>query len=376
MIFSHGLGGSRNTYSHLLASLASHGVVVVAAEHRDGSAPQSRIKDPANGLRCIEYKRMPHARSPEVEKGRNDQLRIRLWELGLIHDAVSRLDKGNAPRNWVPSSEKSPVNSPNFKSSLDMHEPGRITWAGHSFGAATMVQFVKSVFWDPSSEKYSSESLSKFEPLFKFSPQTTLASQISPISPIVLLDLWTLPLRGDSTLWLWERSLPCYAKPDSKMTNVLAILSEEFFQWQRNFKPTTRVLCANPAEEVPASTGHQNGPRIFYPLRSAHLSQSDFAVLFPWITKKWMGADEPERTLRLNVRAILQMLRENGVPVEDTRKIDAEEEKESEAADINLAQDEGAGAHDWNIMAKDGGIRGWIWVSMSELGGTDMKEKL
>lgn len=38
MVFSHGLGGSRNSYCHLLGSLASHGVVVVAAEHRDGSA--------------------------------------------------------------------------------------------------------------------------------------------------------------------------------------------------------------------------------------------------------------------------------------------------------------------------------------------------
>jgi len=47
MIFSHGLGGTRNSYSHLVGSLASHGTVVFAIEHRDGSAPTTFIRQPA-----------------------------------------------------------------------------------------------------------------------------------------------------------------------------------------------------------------------------------------------------------------------------------------------------------------------------------------
>jgi platelet-activating factor acetylhydrolase len=381
MIFSHGLGGSCNSYSHLVGSLASHGMVIVAPEHRDGSAPQSCINDPIAGIKRVQYAHIPHTRAPEVEQARNEQLRIRLWELGLIHDAVLGLDRGEGLNNIVPSSATRVATNPSFKSCLDVHEPGSIIWAGHSFGASTALQFVKSVFWNPSAEASSSPALSCFKPLFTFSTKTALASQVTSTSPLVLLDLWTLPLRGDDTLWLWERSLPCYANKDGNMTNVLAVLSEEFIRWERNFKSTRRALSANPAELEPNSSSQQNGPRIFYPLRSAHLSQSDFGVLFPWVTKKWMGADEPERTIRLNVRAILQMLRENGISVEDTRMIDAEEENESKATDMALVHEKplrpGASeAQDWAIMANDGNVRAWIWVSLNEMTENERKEKL
>lgn len=39
VIFSHGLAGTRNTYSQYCASLAAAGNVVLAVEHRDGSGP-------------------------------------------------------------------------------------------------------------------------------------------------------------------------------------------------------------------------------------------------------------------------------------------------------------------------------------------------
>lgn len=43
MIFSHGLGGSRQTYSHFCGEMASRGYVVCAIEHRDGTSPTTSI---------------------------------------------------------------------------------------------------------------------------------------------------------------------------------------------------------------------------------------------------------------------------------------------------------------------------------------------
>jgi platelet-activating factor acetylhydrolase len=116
MIFSHGLGGSRNAYSHLVGSIASHGVVVIVPEHRDGSTPISYIRDvPSNNSisektsarkskRTVEYVRLSHTPSPEVEAGRNAQLKVRLWELGTIHESIIKLDLGEEISNLNTSS--------------------------------------------------------------------------------------------------------------------------------------------------------------------------------------------------------------------------------------------------------------------------------
>lgn len=39
VVFTHGMAGMSQSYSHYLGSIASHGVVVAAVEHRDGSGP-------------------------------------------------------------------------------------------------------------------------------------------------------------------------------------------------------------------------------------------------------------------------------------------------------------------------------------------------
>lgn len=43
LVFSHGMGGNRLIYSHLLTSLASHGVFVVAVEHTDGLGSAAQL---------------------------------------------------------------------------------------------------------------------------------------------------------------------------------------------------------------------------------------------------------------------------------------------------------------------------------------------
>ena len=330
MIFSHGLGGSRNAYSHICGSLASHGMVVAAPDHRDGSAPISFIKDEIKGkLKPVNYQYYPHENTPEVEKGRNEQLKTRCWELGLAFDALLKIDNGEAVTNTQTSEARDTLL--HFKSRLDMHIPGKVSWTGHSFGATTIVQLLKSVYHKGST-------------LYPYWTET-LASQITPSSPVSLLDLWAMPLTATSTASLYNLPLPANSgAAGSNSSPPLAILSVGFYKWTTNFRHTLHILTQG-------SSSTSKPPYIFYPLSSAHLSQSDFGLLFPWLTKRALKVSEPERALSLNVRAILESLRRSGISVADTSALDQEVEEEGQ---------------DQTILAPEGKVRGWVVVNAKE----------
>ncbi len=50
LMFSHGMGGSRTTYSTICGEFASYRFVVCAIEHRDGSGARTFINHPPKGL--------------------------------------------------------------------------------------------------------------------------------------------------------------------------------------------------------------------------------------------------------------------------------------------------------------------------------------
>ncbi|KAF2737161.1 hypothetical protein EJ04DRAFT_574799 [Polyplosphaeria fusca] len=349
MVFSHGLGGSRNSYSHLLGSLSSHGIVVIATDHRDGSSPTSFVRDPEGNAmpKEIEYQNIPHKSSPENFEARDKQLRIRLWEMGLTHDAILKIDEGRPVKN-ITADQKAMDGKDKllmFSNILDVQKPGSISWAGHSFGAATMVQFIKSCFYlsgarDPS-----------YRPLFTPSMTSDIVHQVTPASPVVLLDLWALPTQSPATAWLEDKPMPCYTSPHGG-ANLLAILSEAFYKWSTNLNQTKKVI-SKPSDSDPAIPG----PHIFYPVSSAHLSQSDFGVLFPWITTKVFGAKEPERVLKLNARAILQVLRNAHIEVADTSAVDLQLD---DVSTDKPAPTSTASQDDKILSRSTGDVRDWV----------------
>ncbi|KAM9875205.1 phospholipase A2 [Verticillium dahliae] len=326
MIFSHGLGGNRNTYSVVAGSLASHGIVVVCPEHRDGSAVASFVRIPQaqdsyfirNTRRVVPYIRLPHDNTPEISTAREDQLRIRLWELGLAHAAILAIDRAEPLKNL----NKSTPSLGFFAKKLHVHEPGSIIFAGHSFGSASIVQLLKSTYYA------GSPALAKMErPLFTPAPDSELSKQITEKNVTMLLDMWCFPLLAPNSAPLFDLPLPAYANVPSAPGGkaLLAVESDAFYKWTEHLHVTARVLSPDPSQKVITADLYQrnNGialpePNFFYVEKSAHLSQSDFGILFPWLTKRIFNSVEPERALRVNLRAQLQVLRANGVPVART----------------------------------------------------------
>ncbi|KAI1178406.1 phospholipase A2 [Nemania sp. FL0916] len=449
MIFSHGLGGSRNAYSQLVGALASHGVVVFCPEHRDGSAIASAMRVPPSpqpppkqegsrfwarstaaptptGKRMIPYLQIAHDATDEVHEARNAQLRIRLWELGLVHAAALAIDEdGDGDvADYLENPEKlSNINIDfnmtkqslaHFAGKLDVHTPGSIIFAGHSYGAASIVQFLKSVFYAGRPEL---EAMTN--PLYAPRWDAPICRQVTPRNVTLLLDMWCFPLLAKSTAALYKLPLPVYAPGHDQEQEsgeerseegseewsqrslspslspggnaLLAIASEDFYKWREQLVATARILSPDPTGTDPYSTiptTTTNGddisiikraatdvPHYFYVQRSAHLNQSDFGVLFPWLTRKVCGSEEPWRALRLNLRAILQVLRINRIAVAGTRGEDLIDGWNAEDGDGSICLNDTAILnHGRNAIRDDNDIativgtvpdelvRAWRWI--------------
>lgn len=391
MIFSHGLGGSRNSYSYIAGSLASHGIVVFCPEHRDGSAVASFIRVPeekkrffsnSQVRRAVPYQRISHDVSPEVYETREGQLRIRLWEMGLAHQAILRMDQGGKLTNLnlsTPSLEQ-------FVAKLHVNEPGSIVFAGHSFGATTMYQFLKCVYYSESAELAAME-----RPLYTPKKDSDICKQVTEKNPTMLLDMWCLPLLAPNSAPLHNLPLPVYADVPSAPggNGLLAVESESFVNWKEHLHAKARLLSPDPTAKVvsPQMYERPSGiklpePNFFYVVNSAHLSQSDFGILFPWLTKKIFDAEQPERALRLNLRAQLQFLRTNGIPVARTYAGDLVDGAHLDKLDATkkdgaVEPSEDGVNDDKAIFDRSGNdvVDHWKWIDLIGLGDAGEEEK-
>ncbi|KAF3206977.1 hypothetical protein TWF106_011471 [Orbilia oligospora] len=520
VVFSHGLGGTRNTYSYVTASLAAHGCVVFCPEHRDGSAPATFIREPkrksglaellkntendepkievdgipqtpsSSGSDCeegsagnssqdekekqqtdgsgeskdeknkkdktqmskgkgatrrrIDYISQAHEISPVTAAIRNKQLEIRLWELGVLYVAIQKLEQGwrgdDIDEDLYLTGVKKASDTHRllkmFEGRLDITSPGSITWIGHSFGAATTTQFLKSCWYAPLFKQNGDLKEPLYTPseylLQHLHPDGTIG-KVSKAPGTVLLDTWCLPLLGDRTRVMWKLPIP---------GPTIGVFSQQFFKWKENLRGFRHVMNRQggvfesewfkeaqaeedqaPTIAIPTKTeamkdkvlpqthklrrtssldvtpqlptGFRQGDeaklnegestdtaiseleedaealslkrtqsrksqlsipgqpdrRFYYVAQSAHMSQSDFGILFPTSAKYLLGVDDSEAVLNLNVRAITEFLRESGKDIAGY----------------------GEGQRDSEIFG-DGVVQGWELVDL-ELGEEGLKKE-
>jgi len=142
-VFTHGMAGMSQSYSHYLGSIASHGYVVAAVEHRDGSGPGTIIHYPSG-----EEKEVWHMKLRDLESKppmsdldlKAAQLAFREAEIVETIKLFGQLNAGDAPIvNLKPDSPREAL--PGFKGRLNMDA---VTVAGHSYGATGAMQALKA----------------------------------------------------------------------------------------------------------------------------------------------------------------------------------------------------------------------------------------
>ncbi|CEH18244.1 Phospholipase A2 (platelet-activating factor acetylhydrolase in humans) [Ceraceosorus bombacis] len=174
-VFSHGLGGTRTTYSSYLSALASEGFVVAAVEHRDLTAPSTQVFPPAEtflGAKQQSYTSI-YSKHDEMDKSpttgepeggdvwamRKAQLELRQAEMLEALHVLKQLNVGEGEQLSLSSmrggaKERTAAELPKWQGRLGVDQP----WAlGHSYGAGTCIEairkadspFARSLILDP-----------------------------------------------------------------------------------------------------------------------------------------------------------------------------------------------------------------------------------
>jgi len=143
VIFTHGMAGMSQSYSHYLGSIASHGYIVAAVEHRDGSGPGTIIHRENGKEKRVWHMKLPDLKStpPMTDLDlKKAQLNFREAEISETIKLFMQLNAGDAPVvNLKPDSPREAL--PGFKNRIDLQA---ITVAGHSYGATGVLQALKS----------------------------------------------------------------------------------------------------------------------------------------------------------------------------------------------------------------------------------------
>lgn len=291
LIFSHGLGGTRTTYSTVNGEFASYGFVVVAIEHRDGSGPRTFVnlphdenhpakalfndQDRHRGYRTMDYvfpKHNAYDTSPanQVDRElREAQIELRLAEIEEAYHVLSQICNGmggEVAQKNIRVSGKHGASSRGLQGVewerwINRFDLNEVTMLGHSFGAATTIEVLRHI-----------------------------KDRFSFIGQGILYDPWGAPIQ------------PLDTNPEFKIdTPILCINSEAFMYWPDNFK-MIMSLCQE---------AKQNDKLVWMMTvrGSIHISQSDFTLIYPHICSVLLKMSvNPIRAIDLNINASLEFL--------------------------------------------------------------------
>ncbi|TEA14437.1 Platelet-activating factor acetylhydrolase [Colletotrichum sidae] len=316
IIFSHGLGGSRMSYSSICGELASYGFVVVAVEHRDGSGARTYVNLPehrevsdsdstivnahvksvsAKKIRrrgddsdqhyCVDYlfpkdnaqDTAPHnARGVDTEL-RNAQIEMRMTEIEEAYRIIGRINDGRGHEVEAMNLRKkgNVASSSKELKGIDWNDwKGRmflenVTMMGHSFGGATTIETLRT-------------------------------ESFGWVGQGIILDAW-----GLATPQAGEDARHRVKKP------LLAIGSEAFMHWQENFDRLVDVCNEARSEDALIWMMTIRG--------STHLSQTDFAILYStWMDLLMKTLVNPLRAIYLTISPALEFLKIT-LPPEQTK---------------------------------------------------------
>jgi len=147
VVFSHGLVGNRFMYSMTCEEIASHGYLVAAVEHRDGSASLSFEIDENLERKRVEYVKHPikYDFDAEIFKVRNLQAEKRTEELKNVCEVLKTLGEKGLP-NYLEEPTTDKIRYELYYSECDSlinkisSKPFHLI--GHSFGGGTVLNLV------------------------------------------------------------------------------------------------------------------------------------------------------------------------------------------------------------------------------------------
>ncbi|KAJ4399333.1 hypothetical protein N0V91_009522 [Didymella pomorum] len=212
--------------------------------------------------------------APNNEQGvdqelRNAQIELRLCELEEAYNVLKKICSGDGEEvarqnlrseGFVGGSSRG-LKGVNWQQWKHRFHIDKMTIAGHSFGAATVVEVLRHT------------------------------DRFKNVQAGIIYDIWGAPIKPPAEAPEHRIHLP-----------LLGINSEAFMYWQQNFDAVMSLMKETKESGAPAYLLTVRG--------SVHISQSDFSLLYRGITELLMKATvHPQRAIDLNISASLEFLR-------------------------------------------------------------------